>query len=1033
MDQMTERRHPASEELVAFGLGKLDPPQSAVIEEHLSDCEECCNTLLNLADDTFSDVVRHAERAKVESDSAEAATEVLLGVDRQAAESVLPAALLDHSRYHVDRMVGRGGMGDVYRAEHRLMNRTVALKLINEQLVQNPQAVSRFRREVQAAAQLSHPNIVAAYDAEQAGGTHFLVMEFVEGTDLATVVTERGPLSIQNACRYACQAAAGLQHAHERGMIHRDLKPHNLMLSSDGNVKILDFGLAGFVSESASLRSLESDASVPARSLTMAGSVMGTPDYIAPEQACDAASADIRADIYSLGCTLYFLLAGCPPFAGETAQEKLKAHSEQDAPDIRALRSDVPDELAYVIRRMLAKDPDQRYQTPQDVAAALAPFARAHTETTGGRRGGGRVPLIVGVAAGVFGFALMATVLAIVTNRGRLEIQSYVDDVKIVVSQDQEEVAVIDLTTGSKVRWLPAGEYEVELAGDDNTVRLSRSRVELSRLGKVVVTADWTEAALGDLPTFDTSQPTISQDGVEVVDDAWKITADETRTVRLFEVEDPNLAPGRFFYRAKLRSENVTERAYLEMWVRIPGIGEAFSKGFHNAISGTNGWAEYEIPFYLTKGQQPDRVKLNVTIEGGGTVWIKDISLRGRTLDEPSEAKPTAEGVAIDATNEEAGASDDASMFANGKTRVSLAELVEAAREASSEDDWKTVVAAYAPALFPLPLDASRGVVRLLSELPDQDREVLMQQGYLRWRADELDFARRATLKSLLGALLEMSPNADPAAIAENQLNARLVQSDAGFAVLNLPDSDDQVVVAYILDRPSKIPMKLTVAGPARLAIHPAIAQAHQKEIVGLLDRPYTGVPPAPVASAATQDAMEALLNAIPGDDDDEAWKTFVENHLPVLHDAPLELARDMVRLAARLPKAQSRQLFQDGHLKWRFPSLAESWQDNIRDVVRASLREGLQQAEEQRAGGENGVIDFSIRQLETADVGFVVVDAPDAADQAVVWFADINIRTPFLLPIYAPDGLTEQMELAATESLSELRDEAYSDLPDQW
>lgn len=753
MDPMTEKRHPASEELVAFGLGKLDPPQSTVIEEHLSDCEECCNTLLNLTDDTFSDVVRHAERANAESDSPEAATEGLLGVGTRDAESVLPAALLNHSRYRVDQLIGRGGMGDVYRAEHRLMNRAVALKLINEQLVQHPQAVSRFRREVQAAAQLSHPNIVAAYDAEQAGGTHFLVMEFVEGTNLATIVAERGPLSIQNACRYACQAAAGLQHAHERGMIHRDIKPHNLMLSSDGTVKILDFGLAGFVSESTSLGSLEPDTGVVPRSLTMAGSVMGTPDYIAPEQARDAASADIRADIYSLGCTLYFLLTGRPPFAGATAQEKLDAHTERDAPDIRAVRDDVPEELADVIRRMLAKDPNDRYQTPRDVVAALGPFAGARPVTTGRRRGGGRVPFIASVAAGVFGFAVIATVLAIVTNRGRLEIQSYVDDVKIVVSQDQEEVAVIDLTTGSKVRWLPAGEYEIQLAGDDNTVRLSRSRVELSRLGKVVVTADWTEAALGELPTFDTSQPTISQDGVEVVNDAWKLTAEGTRTVRLFEVEEPNLAPGRFFYRAKLRSENVGERAYLEMWVRIPGIGEAFSKGYHNAISGTNGWAEYEIPFYLAKGQQPDRVKLNVTIEGGGTVWIKDISLRGRTLDEPTAAKPVADGAVIDAAEEEAVAPDDVPAFATGKTRVALTELVEAAREASHQDDWKTVVAAYAPALYPLPLDASSGVLRLLSELPDRNRETLLQQGYLRWRADELDAARREKLMNLVGAL----------------------------------------------------------------------------------------------------------------------------------------------------------------------------------------------------------------------------------------------------------------------------------------
>ena len=199
--------------------------------------------------------------------------------------SELPAELQEHPRYRIVERIGSGGMGDVYRAEHRLMNRSVALKLINSQLVKHPLAVERFRREVQAAARLTHPNIVTAFDAEQAGDVHFLAMEFVEGTDLATVVQQRGALPVAEACDCILQAAEGLQHAHEKGMVHRDIKPHNLMLSPNGQVRILDFGLAGFATESAILEvdtGVGTEGDTTPLHLTTFGSVMGTPDYIAP-------------------------------------------------------------------------------------------------------------------------------------------------------------------------------------------------------------------------------------------------------------------------------------------------------------------------------------------------------------------------------------------------------------------------------------------------------------------------------------------------------------------------------------------------------------------------------------------------------------------------------------------------------------------------------------------------------------------------------------------------------------------------------
>ena len=325
----------------------------------------------------------------------------------------IPAWLAGHPRYDVEGPLGAGGMGDVFKARHRLMRRVVALKVIRANLMDRAAAVERFQREVRAAAQLSHPNIVTAFDADQAGGNHFLVMEFIEGRRLDRVVAEQGPLPVALACDFVRQAALGLQHAYEHGMTHRDIKPQNLMLTAAGQVKILDFGLAGFLRASkpagaggapaTALPSTEATLAGPSSAtpaerppertaeedavtrladesdeepLTGIGHVMGSPDYVAPEQIRDAHAADIRADIYSLGCTLYHLLAGRPPFAG-TAADKLRAHERKQPRPLSELRRDVPAGLAAVLDHMLAKDPARRYQTPAEVAKALAPFAAA--------------------------------------------------------------------------------------------------------------------------------------------------------------------------------------------------------------------------------------------------------------------------------------------------------------------------------------------------------------------------------------------------------------------------------------------------------------------------------------------------------------------------------------------------------------------------------------------------------------------------------------------------------------------------------
>lgn len=622
---MATPMHPHKDQLIAFGQGKLVAEEQSLVEQHLEACPACCETLLDLKDDTFVELVKFAKPTSAPSGSQAPAHEVTVLVQsgEPTAPDDLPAELRNHPRYRIVELIGRGGMGNVYRAEHRLMNRPVAIKLINAQLVRNPQAVERFRREVQTAAKLCHPNIVGAFDAEQAGDAHFLVMEFVEGTDLASVVKQRGPLPVAEACDCIRQAAVGLQHAHEKGMVHRDIKPHNLMLAANGRVRILDFGLAGFVSDAA-IPNASSDAGsvghVAASHLTTLGSVMGTPDYMAPEQATDAHSADIRADIYSLGCTLYFLLTGRPPFTADNVLAKLKAHAQQPPPPLTGVTA----ELSKVAARMLAKQPEERFRTPAELIAALEPFTKVSRPRP-------IVGKLVAAAAVVF-LLLLAGVIVVATDRGRLEIQSEVDDVKVVVKQGGEIVEVFDLKTGSQMRWLPGGEYELQLVGRENDVKLERRSFQMTRLGHVIVTANWNAEGSGVVRAFTAADKPITQDGVTPDDGGWRVTATETRTVRLFEVPTPQLDVGPFFFRAKLKTEDVSGQAYLEMWNRFPGKGEFFSKGFRNAVRGTTGWAEYEIPFVLKQGEQPDLVKLNVVIEGRGTVGIKDIELRGRVL-----------------------------------------------------------------------------------------------------------------------------------------------------------------------------------------------------------------------------------------------------------------------------------------------------------------------------------------------------------------------------------------------------------------
>jgi serine/threonine protein kinase len=283
--------------------------------------------------------------------------------------------------YVIQDVLGGGGMGHVFRAIHRRMKRVVAIKILPRESMRKRDAVSRFEREVEAAARLTHPNIVAAYDADEAKGVHFLVMEYVDGADLHRTVKDHGPLSVADAVSMMRQAARALAYAHRSGVVHRDIKPHNLLRDAEGTVKVLDMGLARLTEgdsrgESAGVAAVAASETVAAASITQDGQFVGTADYAPPEQIQDTAHTDGRADLYSLGCTLFFVLSGRPMFGGTTMREKLLHHLFTGAPSLKEARPDAPDELEAIFRRLVEKSADRRYRNAEELLAALDKLPR---------------------------------------------------------------------------------------------------------------------------------------------------------------------------------------------------------------------------------------------------------------------------------------------------------------------------------------------------------------------------------------------------------------------------------------------------------------------------------------------------------------------------------------------------------------------------------------------------------------------------------------------------------------------------------
>jgi hypothetical protein len=400
--------HPDAAILALFASGRLRSSEMERIGKHLAECSHCLAVLEQLPEDSMVGMLRDqvgwGDRSPGEAFGWEDGDEKpgrLNGVVPHPPEvpgdpgsmrpvegddEQLTPGPIDNPRYELKALFGRGGMGLIYLADDLLEDRAVVLKFLREDLLDRPPLVERFRREATSATLLKHPNIVEAYGTEPFGRWPALVMEYVEGTDLARLIEKAGRVPVRVGCELIRQAALGLQYSFERGMVHRDIKPSNLMVSGDGMLKILDFGLA----------KMQSELSVDA-GLTSTGAFLGSVDYMAPEQFDDPRLADVRADIYSLGCTLYHLLSGAPPFQGTTF-EVLEAHRSVEATPLNAGRSEVSSELAALVARMIAKKPGRRFQTPVEVARRLMPFAGPAAARIPAKTGGVVIETAVRVA-----------------------------------------------------------------------------------------------------------------------------------------------------------------------------------------------------------------------------------------------------------------------------------------------------------------------------------------------------------------------------------------------------------------------------------------------------------------------------------------------------------------------------------------------------------------------------------------------------------------------------------------------------------
>ncbi|MGD9127312.1 MAG: serine/threonine-protein kinase, partial [Planctomycetia bacterium] len=348
---------PDRETLLKYLHGKLSDAESDQIAQLVTDDPEVRSRLdeIDASGDTFINLLRQNQEDTPDEgyseygdvlDRAKSLFDPKNG-ERPSTEAHEKAYVGTLGEYELLERIGQGGMGVVFKARHTKLGRTVAVKVISDARAADERAIARFEREIKAIGQLDHPSIVHAHDAREIDDRSVLVMEYVDGLDLGRLIRRHGPISTADACELIRQTAIGLQAAHEHGLVHRDIKPSNLMLDRDGNVKILDLGLAR---EAVDVEELRREISM-SFDLTQTGQAMGTADYMAPEQATQPNTVDIRADIYSAGCTLFKLLTGRAPYHEEMTFDKLSAHAEVPLP----LTPDLPDPLRKIMERMTAK------------------------------------------------------------------------------------------------------------------------------------------------------------------------------------------------------------------------------------------------------------------------------------------------------------------------------------------------------------------------------------------------------------------------------------------------------------------------------------------------------------------------------------------------------------------------------------------------------------------------------------------------------------------------------------------------------
>lgn len=487
---------PSTDELRALSLGETYAEASESLLEHVASCTDCqaeLETVDQHSDSLISSLRAEDLGAEFEQEAAcqAAMAKAIAAYSIVSSEQpALPELPKQIGEYEILRPLGHGGMGSVWLARHTKLGREVALKLLSRHRWTHPQLRERFEAEMRAIGRLSHPNIVIAHDARDVGGCAVLVTEYVDGFDLGKLLQRTGPLPIAEACEIVRQVAVALEYTHSQGFVHRDIKPSNVMLSRSGAIKVLDLGLARIQLDEG------------AAEMTATGQALGTADYMAPEQVSDARSVDIRADIYSLGCTLMKLLTGRAPFAEQTTSfAKMTAHVSGLPPRLDSLRADIPQAISELVAKMLAKHPEDRSPSPSAIRQALAAFCagsdlgqlvqRAESSTppsevrqpalaTAGSMSGAmassrprsawfhrRVPTYVAIAAGFFGF-LLGGLLSII----------------IIITNPDGTKSVLKLAEGSKVEIKVEGPGALQIGSDE---MVPRSPVEASPEEEIAV------------------------------------------------------------------------------------------------------------------------------------------------------------------------------------------------------------------------------------------------------------------------------------------------------------------------------------------------------------------------------------------------------------------------------------------------------------------------------------------------------------------------------------------------------------------